>query len=86
MPAYPLREIFSFLLNPILHPQQDRRLPFIQLAQLIELEEFIGKGFLVALFNGLGQIDEELVLPRGGEGLVEISVGFEGAGCGDHVL
>ena len=69
------RKILPLLLNPLLDPQQQRRLPLIKLTQLIVLEQFIRKRVLVALLDGFGQVNEELVLARRLEGGVEVAVG-----------
>ena len=48
-----LREIFASLLNITLDAKEQCGLPLVQLAQLIELEEFIGEIVWLALLNGL---------------------------------
>ena len=57
-----LRKVFPLLLDIVLDPQQKSRLPLVQLAKLVELEELISESFLVAGFNGLNEVNEELML------------------------
>jgi hypothetical protein len=48
-----LREIFASFFNITLDAKKQCGLPLVQLAQLIELEEFIGESVWLALLNGL---------------------------------
>jgi hypothetical protein len=50
------------------------------------LEQFLREELLVALLDGFEQIYQELVLPRGTEGGVDVSVALEGAVGGNEVL
>lgn len=58
------REVFTRLLDVVLDPEENGRLPLVQLAQLVVLEELVGESFLVARFDGLDEVDEKLVLSR----------------------
>ena len=75
IPPPPLGKVLSRLLNPILHPQQYRRLPLIQLAKLIVLEELVRKRLLIALLHCLCEVGEEEVLALLDEGGIEVAVG-----------
>ena len=79
------RKILPVLLNPILHPQQNRRLPLIQLTQLIKLKQLVGKNLLIALLHRARQIDQQLMFSCRSEGGVEVAVGVKGSLGGDHV-
>lgn len=46
----------------------------VQLAELVELEQLIGKKLLIALLVGIKQVYQQLVLSRGGEGGVDFAV------------
>lgn len=85
-PSTPLRKILPLLLDRILHPQQNRRLPLIQLTQLIELKQLIRKRLLIALLDRFRQIGQQLVFARGREGRIQVAVGFERALRRDGVL
>jgi hypothetical protein len=51
-----LRKVLALLLDGVLHPQQDRRLPLVQLAHLIVHEQVVGKLLGVAGLDGLEEI------------------------------
>lgn len=72
-------------LNGVLDAHQDRRLPLVELADLVELEQAVGEILLRPGLDGLTQVDEELVLALGGERGVEVPVLFEGA-LGGHLV
>lgn len=71
---YHLREVFFRLLNAALDTQQKSGLPLVQLAKLVELEQLIGKRFLIATLHGLEQVDEKLVLAGRGKGGIDFTV------------
>lgn len=48
-----LREIFASLFNITLDAKEQCGLPLVQLAQLVELEEFISESVWLALLDGL---------------------------------
>lgn len=69
-----LREIFLRLFNTALDPEQNSGLPLVQLAQLVELEQFISEKLLITSLHGLQQVNEELVLACRLEGRVKLAV------------
>ncbi len=81
-----LRKVLLRLFDSVLDPQQKGSLPLVQLTELIELEELIGKAFLIPGFYSLEQVDEELVLPGGSKGRVDLAVGFESSSGLDKIL
>lgn len=50
------------------------------------MEQLVGECFLVAGFDGLDQVNEELVLSCGSEGGVDVAVVLEGSVGGYQVL
>lgn len=49
-------KIVFFLFNWILYSKQQRSLPLIQFAQLVELEQLIGKYFILSILHGFGEV------------------------------
>ena len=72
-----LREIFTSFLNSPLDPQQQCRLPLVQLAHLIILEQLISEDFLVAILNRRCQVTQKLVLPLLAEAGIQLPVPVE---------
>lgn len=61
------RELVIGVLDTVLDPEQDGRLPLIKLAHLVILEQFFGEQFLVPGLDCLDKVNQQLVLPLGGE-------------------
>lgn len=74
-----LRKVFFFLLNSVLNPQQQRRLPLVQFTQLIELEQFIRKALLITFFDRSHQVRKQHILPRPRETVIQFFVMLESA-------
>lgn len=81
-----LREVLLRLFNAVFDPQQKGSLPLVQLTELVKLEEFIGKAFLITRFYSLEQVNEELVLPGRSKGGVDLAVGLESSSGLDQIL
>lgn len=69
----------------ILHPYQDGRLPLIQLADLIVLEQFVRKLLLALSLDSLTQIRQKHVFSLRGKAGVHVAVLLERTIRGDHV-
>lgn len=78
--------IFGTLLNLSLNPQQQRRLPLIQLAHLIVRIQLVRELLLVALLNSCHKVHEQLVLSLTCKCGVHVAVLFERALRSDHIL
>lgn len=78
--------ILSTLLNLALNPQQQRRLPLIQLAHLIIRIQLVRELLLVALLDSPHEIHEQLMLPLACKCRVHVAVLFESALRSDHIL
>lgn len=81
-----LRKVLLLLLNVVLHPQEEGRLPLVQRRQLIELEELVGESRLVRLLKGLDEVDKQLVLPLSLESVIDLAEPFHGSVGTDQVL
>lgn len=82
-----LRElILRALLDVSLDPEQESRLPLVELAHLVVCVQLVGVLLLVALLDGLHEVDQQLVLPLAGEAGVHVDVLFESALGENHVL
>lgn len=67
------------LLDGILDAHQQRRLPLVQLADLVELEQLVGKLLLALSLHRLAQIDKHHVLALRSKLRVHLTVLFQSA-------
>lgn len=81
-----LWEVFASLFNVVLDAQEQRRLPLVELAELVILEQLVREEFLVALLDGLDQVHQKLVLPGGSKCRVNVSVALESTVGSDKIL
>jgi hypothetical protein len=79
----PLRKLIVRLLNLVLDTNQDRCLPLVQLADLVELVQSIGELLLAPGLDGFAQVSQELVLSLSAKRRIHITVLFEGP-LGSH--
>lgn len=80
-----LRKVLALLLDTFLHPKQQRCLPLVQLAHLIELEQLVCELLLVTFFHSFRQISQQLVLSCLREAWIEVAIRFQCSVCRDHV-
>jgi hypothetical protein len=81
-----LGKVVFLLLNSVLDLQEQCRLPLVELAHLVELEEFVCEHITITLLDSFGQIAKELVFPRGGEEVVHVAVAFQSALGANEIL
>lgn len=80
------REVLALLLYGVLDPQQEGGLPLVQLTHAVVLEELVGEDFLIALLDGIGEVNKELMLACGWEGGIELAVALQSTIGTNHIL